>query len=419
MLFSIKVNTSKTLSSFFNWFNSISTKDLFRVRPINFDMLESWYFNDTTGDLQHKSGKFFTVKGMEVKTNFANVTNWNQPIIHQPEEGILGIISKLVNGKRHLLMQAKMEPGNINLVQLSPTVQATKSNYTKVHDGKFPKYLEFFLNPKENGAKVLFDILQPEQGARFYKKQNRNILLEIDGNIKVDSDFFWISLENLKSLIHEDNLINMDARTVLSCMHSGKAPVDKIIHWVNELKKKYWLESKLISLNNVEKWNRNEREIFHKDKKYFSVIAVEVEAKNREVVRWTQPLFKDAGIGLIGFIEHEGKYLVQAKIEAGNRNLFDLAPTVSFSDYKNRLKTEGMSPLMEYFLNAPKSKIDFDTLLSEEGGRFYHAQNRYMIVKANPAYVPANFYWMSKDELFTLVKKSYFNVEARSLIATL
>ena len=32
-------------------------------------------------------------------------------------------------------MQAKVEPGNINSIQLSPTLQATRSNYTKAHGG--------------------------------------------------------------------------------------------------------------------------------------------------------------------------------------------------------------------------------------------------------------------------------------------
>jgi oxidase EvaA len=46
-----------------------------------------------------------------------------------------------------------MEPGNINKVQLSPTVQATESNYTRVHGGKAIKYLNFFKN--KNQKKIL------------------------------------------------------------------------------------------------------------------------------------------------------------------------------------------------------------------------------------------------------------------------
>ena len=47
----------------------------------------------------------------------------------------------------HCLMQAKMEPGNVNPLQLSPTVQATRSNYTQVHRGTGTRYLEYFVGP--------------------------------------------------------------------------------------------------------------------------------------------------------------------------------------------------------------------------------------------------------------------------------
>ena len=93
--------------------------------------------------ISHKSGKFFSICGVKIETNWGGV--WSQPIIHQPEIGILGIISKKLIIKYIFLLQAKIEPGNINKVQLSPTLQATKSNYTKVHGGKSPNYLNYFL----------------------------------------------------------------------------------------------------------------------------------------------------------------------------------------------------------------------------------------------------------------------------------
>ena len=74
-------------------------------------------------------------------------------------------------------MQAKIEPGNVNNVQLSPTLQATKSNYTRAHQGKSPAYLEYFVNATP--YQILLDQLQSEQGARFLRKRNRNIILVI------------------------------------------------------------------------------------------------------------------------------------------------------------------------------------------------------------------------------------------------
>ena len=74
----------------------------------------------------------------------------------------MGIITKEFKGVLYFLMQAKIEPGNVNCVQLSPTLQATKSNYTQTHAGKAPKYLEYFKNVTQD--QILVDQLQSEQG---------------------------------------------------------------------------------------------------------------------------------------------------------------------------------------------------------------------------------------------------------------
>ena len=116
-------------------------------------------------------------------------------------------------------MQAKIEPGNLNNVQLSPTLQATKSNYTQVHKGKKPLYLEYFQNAKKN--QILLDQLQSEQGARFLRKRNRNIIIQIEEDIEVYDDFIWLSLGQIKKLIMQDNLVNMDTRTVISGISFG------------------------------------------------------------------------------------------------------------------------------------------------------------------------------------------------------
>jgi oxidase EvaA len=131
---------------FIHWFNSRETANLFSVEQISFDKLDKWYFEEDSQNLVHASGKFFKVEGIKVHTNFGPSKYWEQPIINQPEIGILGIITKKFDGIRYFLMQSKMEPGNININQLSPTVQATKSNYTQVHQGKLPAYLEYFLD---------------------------------------------------------------------------------------------------------------------------------------------------------------------------------------------------------------------------------------------------------------------------------
>ena len=174
---------------------------------IKFSELKEWGFNNRTGNLEHFSKKFFSVIGLDIKTNWGEIYNWQQPIIKQSEIGILGIITKRFDQKSYYLMQAKIEPGNINHVQISPTLQATKSNYLQVHNGKKPKYLGYFF---DNSKKLVIDQLQSEQGARFYKKRNRNIIIEInskDKNISINdvvvSEFDEITLDGHSGEVFE------------------------------------------------------------------------------------------------------------------------------------------------------------------------------------------------------------------------
>src|SRR5579871_6211946 len=112
------------------WLDERTHAHLFKVDRIPFEELTNWDFGPG-GNLVHRSGRFFSVEGLHIFSSEGPFSEWQQPIIVQPEIGILGILAKEFNGVLHFLMQAKMEPGNSNLVQLSPTVQATRSNYTR------------------------------------------------------------------------------------------------------------------------------------------------------------------------------------------------------------------------------------------------------------------------------------------------
>lgn len=192
------------------------------VDLVNFDQLKDWRFNPSTGDLEHISGKFFAIRGVDIHAEGfpALREHWTQPIIDQPEVGILGIITRMIDGVLCFLVQAKIEPGNLNSVQLSPTLQATRSNYMQVHKGKAPRYLEYFRNA--GAHEIWLDQLQSEQGGRFLRKRNRNIIIEVDENISPHPDFIWVTLGQLKALMRYDNVVNMDLRTVLS----GLLPVN-------------------------------------------------------------------------------------------------------------------------------------------------------------------------------------------------
>ena len=170
--------------SFSNNFKRISKVRIYKTA---FSKMKNWKVSNSA--LSHFSKGFFSVIGLDVKTNYGHIERWQQPIIKQNEIGILGFISKVINNKRFFLVQCKIEPGNINFVQLSPTLQATKSNYTQKHGGQKPHFLDFFLDPQK---KVIVDQIQSEQGARFYKKRNRNIVIEVNTELELKNNFFGL-----------------------------------------------------------------------------------------------------------------------------------------------------------------------------------------------------------------------------------
>jgi dTDP-4-dehydro-6-deoxy-alpha-D-glucopyranose 2,3-dehydratase len=452
----------QSTEAFKNWFAGKKQENHFSVEQIPFASLQQWYFEKETQNLKHVSGRFFTIEGIRIHTNFGSTPCWEQPIINQPEIGILGILTRKFDDIPYFLMQAKMEPGNVNILQLSPTVQATKSNFTQVHGGRLPPYLEYFLDRKK--SRFLVDQLQTEQGGRFLRKRNRNMIVEVDYDIDILDDFCWLTLGQIKKLLKENNFVNMDARTVISCVPmpdshdfggqpaqdmlsalSGSRPDDfsrnvfasllshdehadnttaEIISWFTELKTKYHIAVEGIPLKEVKQWKRTDREICHAEHPLFSVIAVSVEAGTREVFSWTQPLIKESQQGLLGFIAKKIDgilhLLMQAKVEPGNIDGIEIAPTVSCSAVEFKRQQGYPVPFLDYFLNAQKRQIRHSTLQSEEGGRFYHFLNRNMVIELDETYaidIPENYIWMTLRQAMEFLKHGYINIDARTLLA--
>lgn len=453
-----------SISDCLQWLKDRRDKIQVDITRISFDQLVGWGFKEDSKNLVHESGRFFSIEGINVATNWGAKQSWSQPIINQAEIGILGILAKKINGVLHFLMQAKIEPGNINYVQLSPTLQATKSNYTRVHKGKAPLYLDFFIDKK---GTVLLDQLQSEQGARFLKKRNRNIILEIEEEIEVYDDFCWLTLGQIKALLKYDNVVNMDTRTVISGINYGNigassiklldvmSPmlkiessfevgmlaseldqeghlhnIDYIISWFTELKSLYELTVDKVPLNSLDEWIISEHEIHHKDNKYFKVIPVKAQISNREVMSWTQPLVESAQEGIIAFITKKinGVYhfLVQAKLEAGNHDILEMAPTVQCLTGNYRGAKQSYLPAyLNFILEHVKNKknLRYCTHQSEEGGRFYREQNQNIIIEAEEDFdteVPNNFIWMTLNQMKVFIKfNNYLNIQSRSLLSSI
>lgn len=418
-----------------SWLDDRRSSNPATVERVPFAALEGWEFAPDTGDLVHATGRFFSVHGLRVRTDYGHRAAWEQPIINQRDVAILGIVAQEVDGILHFLMQAKMEPGNVNAVQLSPTVQATSSNYLRAHKGTPSRYVEYFIDRAR--GRVLVDVLQSEQGSWFLGKRNRNIVVEATGPVEPHEDFVWLTLGEIFSLLRRPHLVNMDARTVLSCLpvEPPSASDDdgswwtmpRVRSWLTERKAAYTLAADYLPLASVKGWRRTGDEIVQDERRYFTVVGVRVSATNREVPGWCQPLLAPCSTGLtalvlrrIGGVAH---VLARADLRPGYRDVVEIGPTVQCTPDNHANRPADERPAYLDLVLSDRVRRRFDVMHSEEGGRFHHALTRHLVVEVNddfPLATGPDFAWLTLPQLGELTRNSYqVDMEARSLLLCL
>ncbi len=202
------------------WFRKIRKSNQMKIKKFDISKLDQWKINKKK--IYHASNDFFKIEGIRTFTQIreSNQNYWDQPIITQVgyDGGILGLIRKKIFGNPHYLCEAKFEPGNYKLVQISPSLQATFSNINKAHNGRSPYFYDLFIN-KKNNHKILFDSWTSEDGGRFLKKRNRSILIEVPHNYKIkipNNNFRWLSLFQIKALLKENAWINPHLRGIIA-----------------------------------------------------------------------------------------------------------------------------------------------------------------------------------------------------------
>lgn len=423
-----------------------------KIEKNNLSDSGAWFYDETVGEIRNGNNSFFQIRGLQQYRDGGLVLE--QPILIQDEIGYLGIICKKIDGVLHFLMQAKIEPGNVNKIQISPTIQATKSNFTQKHGGKKPAYLDYFLNATPES--IVVDQIQSEQSSRFLGKRNRNIIIYVDDKIEVLPSHRWMTLGTIKALMKIDNLVNMDTRTVLSCipyslekmtaeelaeaekLFSDKALFGsmfsdndhsdfvRVMRYINNYKMLHSCENKIVPLHKMESWDFSDSGITHKTGYPFKVIFCDIEIEGREVTHWSQPLFEAEGMAVFGLItadfDGKRKFLVQAKPEAGCFDSIELAPTVQL---EAAIPESEYSPIDRLFFRLMEqgAKIRNNVILSEEGGRFYHEQNRNIVLDVAPQQVgelPAGYFWLDYKTLNQMVQyNNVLNIQLRNLLSLL
>ena len=239
--------------------------------------------------------------------------------------------------------------------------------------------------------------IAPEEAARFF-----------------DETKFAAALEQLRSFAQEENPSNTTT---------------ELVQWLDDMKAQNHIHQKRIGLKMLADWRMDERgRLIHKNGRFFKVVGIQVTSPSREVGTWSQPILDNAGTGIIGLLcrrmNNTTCFLMQAKAEAGNRNIVQIGPTVQFTQ-ENYRDNEGLEkPFLFDEFNQPDSFVLLkETRQSEEGARFYMEQHVHKILLLPDSVklvLPPEYRWFSYNQIrFFLHLGETVNSCARSILTCL
>ncbi len=213
-IFKSQKKENKNISSVLKWLKRRNKVNKMKVSKTSVNKLKDWYLKKN-GNLFHKSGQFFSIEGVKVKNAVERETSsWHQPILNQKHGGILAILTRTNKNIVEFLLFARKEPGD-NSIKLCPSFSATQSNINRAHGGKKTPLSNFIFNKKKN---IIGETIHYEEGARFWKKPNKNLIIKIDykKSLKIKNpDFIWLNLSQIKRLNLKKGVLNPFVKTIL------------------------------------------------------------------------------------------------------------------------------------------------------------------------------------------------------------
>lgn len=212
-----KYKETDNIKDILKWRKKLLKKNKIQTKLINLNKCKDWFF-DKNKNLKHKSEQFFKVQGVKITgANKREVKSWTQPILTQKHGGVLAFIARYTDKRGvEFLLDAKTEPGDNSDIKITSSFQATQSNMNRAHGGKLPKLYDIVIMLK--GASLVYTAAHCEEGARFWKKSNLNVIVKLknpyDKRIKGDN-YKWANLSQIKRLCLLKNIVNPFVKTIL------------------------------------------------------------------------------------------------------------------------------------------------------------------------------------------------------------
>jgi oxidase EvaA len=392
----------------------------FTCQPVPMRDAPDWRLTD--GAISHASGGFFSVVAVG-----ACEPHLPYPLVlmHQPQSAFNGLLIATIESELHVLLQIRVEPGNLGVAQYGPTVQSTPANYQRVHGGKATPYLDFF--HRSRGATPVGDWTELDLGGRYLFKNKRLVCVEVGELPPVEPNFVWVPARLLKAAVLESALINTDLRSLLAVMPWSRWPrgerVDELAAAADaSLELPIRRDAigqalvrvgqgpppvKVMSLAALDHWELTDDGLFEREpaRQGFDVQFYRIDAPTREVTHWTQPLLNSHSRGkvVLALTVSEGAILALVQVRAEPGLSTGVAVFPSHVVLPGQPQPAAGSRVYDALL-ASRSSTIARTLESDEGGRFFQDESDFELhLVAEAGDFGADYQWITLSELKCLL----------------
>ena len=79
----------QTTDQILSWMKSQNEEVVSNIMQIPISELRGWSYRDDR--IRHNSGKFFSIDGIHIRTNYRNTPEWDQPIMRALKKSLHGL----------------------------------------------------------------------------------------------------------------------------------------------------------------------------------------------------------------------------------------------------------------------------------------------------------------------------------------
>ena len=154
---------------------------------------------------------------VRVRSDVREVDQWDQPLVTTKNKALVALLCQRQEGVLHFLVQASMEPGNFDSVELTSTVDCIPGDYDEADLHRCEPFYSAVMVPPEQ---TVLRVTQSEEGGRFFRDETdyRLVLVDDSERLELPPEFCWMTLGQMGDLVRFSNVFTNQMRSLMAVL---------------------------------------------------------------------------------------------------------------------------------------------------------------------------------------------------------